>query len=138
VRLHIAVVCLDSVDNCLRLTVLAGNVNTDGHMAALNLMVDGLAKVMEKTGALCSVHVSAQLRCQKSRNVGDLNGVIQHVLTVAGTVLHAAQKLDDFRVETVDIGLKHSSLALGLDGCVDFLLCLCHHFLNAGGVIRPS
>ena len=89
---------------------------------------------MEKSCALCGVDVDAQLRCDETRDVADLDGVLKHVLAVAGAVLHAAEELDDLLIDTVDIGLEHGSLALRLDGGVDFLLSLGDHFLDAGGV----
>ena len=56
----------------------------------------------------------------------------EHILAVAGAVLHAAQQLDQLRMEAVDVGLKHSPFTLGLDGCVHLALGLLHHLLNAG------
>ena len=48
VSLNVAVVGVDSVDNLFALFILAGDVHTDGDMAAFNLMVNALAKVVEE------------------------------------------------------------------------------------------
>ena len=74
---------------------------------------------MQQTGALRRRHIDAQLRRHKSGDVGYLDGVVQHVLAIAGTVSHAAKKADEFGVETVYICLEHGALALGLDGRCD-------------------
>ena len=63
-------------------------------MAALYLVVNGLAQIVEQSRALGHIHVHAQLRGQQTCDMGDFYGVVQHVLTVAGAVLHAAQELD--------------------------------------------
>ena len=134
VRLHVAVVRLDRVDDGLVLLVLAGEVHADGHVAALDLVVDGLAQVVEKTCALGDRNVGTQLGGDEPRDVGDLDGVLQHVLAVARAVFHAAEQLDDLGVETVDVRFEGGALTLLTDGVVDLLLGLGDHLLNAGGM----
>ena len=125
---------LDGVNDSIRLLVLPGQIHADGDVAALHLVVDSLADVVEEARTLGGVHIHAQLRGHKTGNVGHFDGVIQHVLAVAGAVAHAAQKLDQLGIEAVDIGLKHGTLAFGLDGGIDLALGFGHHFLDAGGV----
>ena len=43
-------------------------------MAALDLMVNGLADIVQQTRALCDVHIDAQLCSHKAGEVGDLDG----------------------------------------------------------------
>ncbi len=52
VRLDIGVVRLDGVDDLGALAVATCEVGADDGMRALDLVVDGLAEVMQKTGAL--------------------------------------------------------------------------------------
>ena len=101
-------------------------------MAALDLMVNCLADIVQETGTLCGGDINAKLGCNKAGNVRHLDRVIEHILTVAGAVSHAAEKLDKLLIKTVDISLEHGSFAFGLDGGVDLLLSLGDHFLNAG------
>ena len=82
------------------------------HMGALHLVVDGLAQVVEQSGPLGLGHVGADLGGQQAGDVGDLDGVVEHVLAVAGAVVHPAQQLDQLGVQAVDIGLKDGALAL--------------------------
>jgi hypothetical protein len=90
---------LDGVDDFLGFLVLAGHFHADGDVAALDLVVDGLAKVVEQSGALGGGDVHAQLGGDKAGDVGDLDGVAEHVLAVAGAVFHAAEQLDQLGVE---------------------------------------
>ena len=110
--------------------VLPGNLCTDGHMAALDLMVNGFTDIVEQTGPLCGGYVHTQLGGNQTGNMADLNGVVQHVLAVAGTVLHTAQQLDDFGVQTVNVRFKSCPLAFCLNGGIDFLLCFGNHFFD--------
>ena len=114
--------------------VSAGQVHTDLDMAALDLVVHGLAQVVEQTGPLGGGHVRAQLRGQQPGDVGHLDGVVQHVLAVAGAVVHPTQQLHFLRVQVVDVGLQHGALALGPDDLLHLPFRLLHHLLDAGGV----
>ena len=97
-------------------------------------MVNGLAQIVEQTGPLGLGHVGADLSGQQSSHMGYFDGVIEHVLTVAGAVTHPAQQLDQLRMQAVDVGLKDGPLALGLDDGVYLALGLLHHLLDAGGM----
>ena len=125
---------LDGVDDVLALPVLPGQLHADLDMGALHLVVDGLAQVMEQARPLGLGHVDADLGGEKSGQLGHLDGVVEHVLAIAGAVVLAAQQLDQFRVQAVDVGLEHGALALGADGGVHLPLGLLHHLLDAGGV----
>ena len=115
VGLHIAVVGLDGVQDLGGFLVLAGDVHADGDVAALDLVVDALAEVVQQAGALGGGDVHAELGGQETSDVGDLDGVVEDVLPVAGAVLLAAQELDELRVEVVDARLVRGALALLLD-----------------------
>ena len=125
---------VDGVDDVLALPVLPGQLNADGHVGALHLVVNGLAQVVQQARPLGLGHVGADLGGQQAGNVGDLDGVVQYVLTIAGAVAHTAQELDQLGVQAVDVGLKDGALAFRLDGGVHLTLGLLHHLLNAGGV----
>jgi len=66
--------------------------------------------------------------------VADLNGVLQHILTIGGTIAQAAQELNQLVVDAVLIGLEHGVVASFADLVVHFFAGLLHHFLDAGGV----
>ena len=114
--------------------ILPCQLGAQGYVGAFRLMVNGLADVMEQTGTLGQLHVCAQFRCHHASQVADLDGVLQHVLTVAGAVLEPTQQLHQFVVDAVLIGLKHSILAGFPDLVFHFFASLFHRFLNAGRV----
>ena len=66
--------------------------------------------------------------------MGDLKGVLEHVLTVAGAVLEPSQELDQLGMQVVDAQLEGSGLAFALDDGVDLLLGLLDHLFDAGGM----
>ena len=123
---------LDGVDDDGVFLVLPGKVGAQLHMAALHLVVDGLAQVMQKTCPLCQGHIHAQLRSHQSGNVRHLDGVVQHVLTVRGAVLLTTQNLHQLRVQVVHAGFVAGSLAFLPDGAIHLFPSLLHHILNAG------
>ena len=125
---------VNGVNDRLALVILPGQFHADCDMGALHLVVDGLAQVVEQTGALGLGHVGADLGGQQAGDVGHLDGVVKHVLAIAGAVAHPSQELDQLRVQTVNIGLKNGALAFSLDGCVHLTLSLLHHLLDTGGV----
>ena len=51
--LYIAVVCLDGMDDRLGFLVLLGKVYADLNVAAFDLVVDGLADIMQQTCTAC-------------------------------------------------------------------------------------
>jgi len=69
-----------------------------------------------------------------ARQVADLDGVLEHVLSVAGAVLHAAQELDELRMDRVQVGFKHRLLAGLADLVLHLAAGLLHDLLDAGGV----
>ena len=89
---------------------------------------------MEQAGTLCHGDVHAKLRGHQTGDMGNLNGVIQNVLTVRGTVLLASKNLDQLGVQIVNAGLIAGAFALFADSTVNFLARLFHHVLNAGGM----
>ena len=128
---------LDGVDDDGILLELPGKIGAQLNVAALYLVVNGLAQIMEQSGALRHGHVNAQLGGHQAGNVGDLNGVVQNVLTIGGAVLLTAQNLHQLGVQVVHAGFVAGAFTLFPDGAVNLLAGLLHHVLNAGGVNPP-
>ena len=89
---------------------------------------------MQQACALGKRHVDAELGCHQARDVRDLDGVVQNVLTIGRAVFLAAQELDELGVQVVDAGLKRGAFALDLDGVVDLAAGLFDHVFDAGGM----
>ena len=132
--LHVAVVGLDGVEDVLFLLVLAAELHAQIDVSTLELVIQGLADVVEQTGPLGGVDVQAQLRGHKAGNVADLDGVLEDVLAIAGAVMEPSQHLLHLGVEAPDAGLQSGALALALDNGVHLTAGLLHHLLNVGGV----
>ena len=103
-------------------------------MGALQLVVHGLAQVVEQARPLGGLDVGPQLRRHHAGDVADLDGVLQHVLAVAGPVVEAAQHLHQLRVQVPHAALEHGALTLGLDGALHLPAGLLHHLLDMGGM----
>ena len=114
--------------------VLAADIHTDLDMAALDLVVKGLADIMQQTGTAGQRDVHAHLACQQTGQPGHLHAVGQSVLAKAGAVLQAADELDEVGVQAVDAKLHHGALALPLHLQLKVVAALLHRLLNAGGV----
>ena len=122
---------LDRVDDAGRLLVFTGQVDADLHMAALDLMVDRFADVMQQAGAARGYGVDAQFAGHHAGDVRDLNRMLQHVLAVAGAVAQAAERFDQLGMDAVDTGFKGGAFALGFDDLLHLTAGFFHHFLDA-------
>ena len=91
-----------------------------------DLVIDGLADVMEERSRAGDSLIGAQFRGEHARQVSDFDRVVEHVLAVAGAEVEAAENHDKFGVEIRDFGLERGFGALLLDDVVDFLLGLLH------------
>ena len=103
-------------------------------MRAFHFVIHTLAQIVQQARALGSLYVSPQLRGHHARQLRHLNGVAQHILAVAGTVMQAAQHFHQLRVQPAHAGFKGGALAFGFDNGIHFTFGFLHHFLNAGGV----
>ena len=119
------------MDDRLGFLVLLGKVYTDLNVAALNLVVDGLADIMQQACAACRNRIEAEFAGHHAGNVCHLDGVLQDVLTITGAVAQAAENLDQLRMNAVDAGLEGSTLAFALDDLLNLTASLVNHFLNA-------
>ena len=68
----------------------------------LDLVVDGLAEVVQQAGALRELDVDAELGGHDAGEVADLERVLEHVLAVARAELQAAERADELGVQAVD------------------------------------
>ena len=72
--------------------ILFGDVYADADMAALDLVVQRLADVMQQAGTAGLRDVHAELCGQDTGEIGHLQRVVQHVLAVRGAVAQTAQR----------------------------------------------
>ena len=108
--LHLVVVRLDGVHHVLRLTVAAGDLGPDQRVAALDLVGEGLADVVQHRAAPQQQRVHLELAGHHARDVGRLDQVPEHVLPVGGAVPEPAQQVDQLRVHVGDAELDQGVL----------------------------
>ena len=99
-------------------------------MRALHFKVYALTQVMQKTRALCKSYVLAHLRRDDAAQLRHLNGVVEHVLTVACSVFKSAQQFNNLRVKTVNARFKHSALAFFFNSDIQLALHFFPRFLQ--------
>ena len=126
------VVPADGVDDLFALVVPPGQVGADLRVPALDLVVDGLADVVQEARPPGQLAVQAQFLGQHAGEVGDLDGVLQDALAVTGAVLQAAQQLDLLGVQAADARVEGDLLAGLVDVVVDLLAALRDDLLDAG------
>ena len=103
-------------------------------MAALDLMVERLADVMQQARAARLLDVDAQLPGHEPGQPGDFQAVGQYVLAVGGAVLQPPDQLDEVGVQAVDAQVHDRFFALALHLQLKLAAALVHRFLDAGGV----
>ncbi len=74
-------------------------------------MVDGLAKIMQESGAFGGDRIESELACDGTGKRRDLERMLQDVLSVRGAVLETAERLDDVGMQVVNAHVESSLLA---------------------------
>ena len=121
----------DGVDDLLGLAELLGQVRADDGVGAFDLVVHGLADVVQQPGAFGLLLVEAEFGRHDAAQEGDLHGVLEHVLGEAGAVVQAAEQVDDLGVDAVDADVEGGLLADLLQLGVHLALDLAHDLLDA-------
>ena len=97
----------NGMDHIRAFVIFPGQLTAQGDVGALRLVVHGLANIVQQACPLGQGHVGAQLSGHQACQVADLNGMLEHILTIAGTEAQAAQELDQLVMNAVLIGFKH-------------------------------
>ena len=100
-------------------------------------MVERLSDIVKQTRSSCKSRVHAKLARHNSCQMCHLYGVIQHVLTVGGSVLKPSYKPYKLVVQAVYVCFQYGSLALLLYAQLHLSARLLNRFLNARGVNTP-
>ena len=86
---------------------------------------------MEEAAALREHDVAVQLRRHQPREMRDLDGVRQHVLSVARTIAHPPQQTYQLGMNTVHARLERRLLPRFLDALINLAACLLDHLFDA-------
>ena len=106
----------------------------DRGVRTLDLVVDGLADVVEQAAHLGDLDVGADLGRDDRREAARLDDVVEHVLAVARAVLEPAEELDDLRRQAGHAGVVGGLLAGLADDEVDLGPRLGDDLLDAAGM----
>jgi len=128
---------LNGVNDGFAFFVFTRNIDSDLNMRTFDFMVERLADIMQQAGAAGKSRVDAELAGHDAGKIGNLQRMVENVLTVAGAVTQPSEQLDKLRMNAVDARLDHGAFAFCLDGGIHLAASLFHHFLNAGGM-NPS
>src|ERR1700761_6890456 len=109
--LDLVVVGLDRVDDVVSLAVTPGDLGPDQRVAALDLVGQGLADVVQQRAALHQSSVQAQFAGHHPGDVGRLDQVLEHVLAVAGAVPQPPEQRDQLLVHAGEAQLDQGVLA---------------------------
>ena len=80
---HFVVVGSHSIDHVLRFAAAAQNVRADEGVRAFDFVVHGLADVVKQSGPFGGGDVEAHFRGHHGHEMGDFDGMFQHVLRKA-------------------------------------------------------
>ncbi len=130
-RLDIAVVADHAVDHGLGEAVALEELATDDGVRPFDLVVDGLADVVQQAGPLDRLLVVARFRGEHPRDVRDLDRVAEHVLSERRPEVQAAEVLHEIRMERADPDLVDGGLASLLDRLVDLRARAAHRLFDA-------
>ena len=103
-------------------------------MGALLFVVDRLADIVQQARTLGKIDVQPQLRRHHTGELCDLDGMLVHILAVAGAVFEPAEQFDQLGMQAEDTDFEHGGFAVLLDLLIQFLAHLFHRLFDAGGM----
>ena len=104
---------------------------------AVDLVVDGLADVVQQAGALGDLGVGAKFGGHDAGEMSDLDGVVEDVLAVARAVLEAPEDANELGRHAVHVGVEAGLFPGLLDGGLDLSLRLKVRLLDTRRVDTP-
>ena len=123
---------LHGIDHNRRFLVLAAQLCAELYMGSFHLMIHSLTNVMQKSCTLRHTDVQSEFPGKNTGELRNLNAVLQHILSVAGTIPEFTKETNELVVETMYANLQRSSFSLFLDNGLHFLLGLFNHFFDSG------
>ena len=100
--------------------VALDEVRTDDGVRPLDLVVDRLADVVQEARQLGDPDVGPDLGRHYGRQVGDLFGVVEDLLSVGGAEAEDAEVSDHLRMKALEPDIEHGGLSFFLDPLGDF------------------
>src|SRR3989344_5961419 len=101
-------------------------------MGALDFVIYRFTDIVQQRASFGDGYIGANFGRDHAGNVGHLNGVLQHILTIRGAEMQSPQDTDDTRIKVEDSAFVSGLLAFFFNNFAYFLLGLLYHFLNFG------
>ncbi len=127
----------DGVGDDFVFALLAGERAADDRVAALDLVADGLADVVQQARAPGEAHVQTELAGHQAGDVAALDRVLEHVLGVAVAVAQVPEQLGELGVQARQPELIEGLLGRLAHGALDLGLRLGDHLFDARRVDAP-
>ena len=127
----------DGADHLGLLPEAPRQVRPDGGVGPLDLMIDGLAEVVQQAGPPRQLLVQPQLRGDGPGYVGHLEAVGERVLSVAEAELELSQGADQLRVHVLDPHLQDGGFPRREDVLLDVPRGFVDQLLDTRGVDAP-
>ena len=136
-RFDFIVVGADRVEYALLFAILTKEIHAAQGVRSLPVVGESLPDVMEEPGALCDFDVESQLGSQAGRQMGNLDRVIEHVLSVACPKAKATHRLDALVIQAGDVSPLGSPLTGVSDRASHLGLGRLIKLLDAAGMDPP-
>ncbi len=101
-------------------------------MGSFHLMIHCFADIMQETRTLGHADIQTQFSGKESGELRYFHGMLQYILSVAGTIVQFAKKLDQLRVNTVHADFQCGGFPLLFNSGIHFFSCLLYHLLDSG------
>ena len=131
---HVAVVRFDRVDDLFALFMLTRHLDAELNVRTLDLLRQCLADIVEQTRSLGEHAVRADLVGEDAGEQGDLDGVLEDVLTVARSVFQSAEEFYHLGRETVNARLERRFFTGLFDRGVNFFARAFDHLFYPCGM----
>ena len=115
-------------------TIFTGQFGADDGMGTFDLVVNGLAQVMQETGTFGLLDVDTEFGSHDAAEKCHLQGVLIDILAVGGAVPEAADQLEYLRMDAVYTQIERRLLTGLLDGKFDLFFRLVNNLLDPAGV----
>src|ERR1019366_6000784 len=133
-RFLVVVMRTDRVDDRGRPSQPGQDLAADDGVGAFDVLLDGVADVVEEADLTRLLDVVADLRGEQPRDQGGVLAVDQDIGAVPAPVAERPEKLDELRVDAGDAHLLGGRLAFLAQPVGDLGAALGHHLLDARGV----
>ena len=134
VRLNVGMVSLDGVNDGGLFTIATSKVGTNHSMRPLDIVIDSLSKVVQKTRAFGGIGINAQLGCHDRAHVRNLERMLEDILAKRSSIAQSTERLDEFGVQIVNTGIERCLFTGLAHTLLNKIGSLVVHLLDAGGM----